>query len=123
MLSQRAFVSKVFSKVKLQKLHYYQVREEFKLSAQMAIRVLGKVCESYLVDKESVPYFRETGALVYDQQYLLLKIHRLFRFYTLKGRILAQLAVSNYHQALLEGNYVYRQAILFYKTILSIFYL
>jgi putative transposase len=109
-LSQRAFAFKVFSKIKLQRLFYYEVREEFKLSAQMAIRALGKVCESYRIDKESMHTFRETGALVYDQRILSFKDPQAISLLTLKGRILAQLTISDYHRALLKGNRIHGQA-------------
>jgi predicted transposase len=51
-ISKIAFRSRTFSKTKIQRLCYYDVREKFGLSAQMTIRAIGKVSESYRSDKK-----------------------------------------------------------------------
>lgn len=69
-ISKFAFENKIFGKVKLQQEIYYQVREQFKLSAQMAVRAIGKVAESY-ANKETrakLHEFKPRGAMVYDQR-------------------------------------------------------
>ena len=45
-ISQIAFENKIFGKIVLQRLCYYQIRDDFKLSAQMVVRAIGKVAES-----------------------------------------------------------------------------
>jgi predicted transposase len=46
-ISRVAFENKTFSKVKIQKLCYYDIREKFGLSAQMVVRAIGKVAEHH----------------------------------------------------------------------------
>jgi predicted transposase len=65
--SEIAFNEKCFTQVKLHKLTYYTIREQFQLSSQLAVRSIGKVCESYKLDKKTKRTFRPLGAIVYDQ--------------------------------------------------------
>ena len=67
-ISKVAFDNKTFSKIKLQQLCYYDIRKQFNLSAQMVVRAIGKVAESYS-DKnkrDSQHFFKPHGAIVYD---------------------------------------------------------
>jgi putative transposase len=68
-----AFEHKTANKVRLQKLVYYALREEFGLSAEMAIRSISKACEAYKRDKTIKPEFRPLGAVAYDQRILSWK--------------------------------------------------
>jgi putative transposase len=63
-ISEFAFRNRVFGKVTLQKNIYYTVRQNFGLYAQMAIRAIGKVAESYKVDKKVQHEFEKHGAIV-----------------------------------------------------------
>src|SRR3989304_8835804 len=72
-LAERAFELKMANKVELQKRFYRQLREQFNLSAQFAVRVISKVVESYKRDKRIKPVFRELGAIQYDQRNLSWK--------------------------------------------------
>ena len=70
LISKFTFENKIFSKAILQRLCYYQIRNEFKLSSQMVIRVIAKVVESYS-DKnkrENQHKFKPYGAIVYDDR-------------------------------------------------------
>lgn len=109
-ISKIAFDSNTFSKIKLQKLCYYDIREEFKLSSQMTVRAIGKVCESYKTDKKTLHTFRETGAMVYDERILSFKGLELASILTLDGRIEVPIVLSRYHQGLMCGNRVRGQA-------------
>jgi predicted transposase len=46
-LSEKAFELNIANKYELQKLFYREIREQFSLSAQFAIRVISKVVEAY----------------------------------------------------------------------------
>ena len=50
-LTEQAFRLKLANKVELQKRFYRQLREQFNLSAQFAIRVISKVVEAYKRDR------------------------------------------------------------------------
>lgn len=120
-ISQIAFESKMFSKIKIQKVCYYDVRERFGLSAQMVVRAIGKVAESYKIDKKTLHTFRETGAVVYDERILSFKGLEFASILTLEGRIDVAMVISSYHNGVLQGNRIRGQADLILQD--GIFYL
>jgi predicted transposase len=65
-ISREAYSSKTFNKIKLQHLLYYRVRERSKLPAQLAIRAISKVVESYRTERRRRHLFDPHGAIVYD---------------------------------------------------------
>src|SRR5262249_45371732 len=67
-VAEVAFAHHHANKIELQKLVYYDIRQQFGLSAQMAIRAIAKVAEAYKRDKTSKPSFRPYGAMVYDER-------------------------------------------------------
>jgi len=85
-ISDFAYNNRVFSKYQLQKHHYYEIREKFLLSSQLAVRAFGKVAESYKVDKKTFHQFKPHGAVVYDQRILSIK-DNIVSILTLDGRI------------------------------------
>lgn len=85
-ISDFAYKNRVFSKFKLQKHLYYEIRDKFCLSSQLAVRALAKVAESYKVDKKVLHRFRPRGAVVYDQRVLSIR-NAVASILTLDGRI------------------------------------
>src|SRR5579859_5630442 len=67
-VAEVAFAHHLANKIELQKLVYYDIRQQFGLSSQMAIRAISKVAEAYKRDKRSKPSFRPHGAMVYDER-------------------------------------------------------
>jgi putative transposase len=61
-----AFEHRMANKMALQPLAYYDLRQQFGLSSQMAIRAIAKVSEAYKRDKKVKPTFRAHGAMTYD---------------------------------------------------------
>ena len=120
-ISKLAFNTTTFSKIKLQKDCYYDVREQFGLSAQMTVRAIGKVAESYAVDKKTLHTFKDTGAMVYDDRILSFRNLEAASLLTLEGRIEVPMIISNYHHGLLAGRRVRGQADLILQD--GIFYL
>jgi IS605 OrfB family transposase len=82
-----AFDHQTANKIRLQALVYRQIREEFGLSAQMAIRAIAKACEAYKRDKNIQPVFRPLGAVAYDQRILSWKGRDRVSILTLSGRV------------------------------------
>jgi predicted transposase len=72
-VAEKAFELKIANKFELQKLFYKQIRQEFGLSAQFAIRVISKVVGAYKRDKSKQSRFRMNGAIQYDQRNLSWK--------------------------------------------------
>jgi hypothetical protein len=62
--------SQTFWQLALDKGVYYQVRERFGLSAQMAARAIAKLVDANVLDKRTKPMFRKEGAFPYDERIL-----------------------------------------------------
>src|SRR5215467_10291874 len=60
-LAGEAFRLKTANKVELQHLYYNRLRDDFGISAQMAIRCVAQVCEAYKRDKSIRPRFKKYG--------------------------------------------------------------
>jgi len=69
-ISEQAWRHKSFRQLALDKLVYYQVRERFGLSAQMAVRGIAKVVDAYALDKRTKRMSRKDGAFPYDARIL-----------------------------------------------------
>ena len=65
-ISEYAWSEQVFSKFKLQKALYHQIKAAFSLSAQVVIRCMAKVADAYKLDKKTERRFRKHGAIAYD---------------------------------------------------------
>ncbi|MDW7733230.1 MAG: transposase, partial [Methanolobus sp.] len=85
-ISDFAYSNRVFSKFKLQKHLYYEIREKISLSSQLTVRALAKVAESYKVDKKAMHQFQLHGAVIYDQRILSIS-NDVVSILTLGGRI------------------------------------
>src|SRR5215831_4021828 len=60
----------VFTQISLHKRCYRELRDRFGLSAQMAVRAIGKAVEAFKRDKRVCPVFRPEGAMTYDERLL-----------------------------------------------------
>jgi len=52
---------------------YYDLREQYGLSAQMAVRAIGKAVEVLRRDKTKLPVFKPHGAITYDERIMSWK--------------------------------------------------
>ena len=118
-ISEVAWMNKTFGKIRLQKILYREVREMFGLSAQMVVRAVGKVSESYKVDRSVQHTFKPHGAVVYDQRNLTIKGADRVSILTLEGRTLVPIAYGG--DRTLDQTRVKGQADLVYIN--GIFYL
>lgn len=107
-LAERAFELRSADKIRLQHLHYRDLREQFELSSQMAVLVVSRVCDAYKRDRRKQPHFKPHGAIAYDQRILSFKAMDRVSLLTLSGRVLLPYVAGVYHRARLEG--VRRQA-------------
>ena len=112
-ISQIAFEKKIFGQVGLHKLVYYEVRERFKLSAQMTVRAIGKVSESYRAEKKTLHTFKKYSALVYDQRILSFRGLDTVSILSLDGRFKIPIVFGTY--AKLEQRRIRGQADLLYQ--------
>jgi IS605 OrfB family transposase len=86
-VAEVAFERRTANKIALQKVVYADLRADFGLSSQMAVRAIAKACEAYKRDKRIRPTFRPDGAVQYDQRILRWKGRDAVSILTLTGRI------------------------------------
>jgi putative transposase len=67
------FDAGVFSQPSIHKLAYAEIRSRFGLSAQMAVRAIGKAVECFARDKKKCPVFKPHGAITYDERIMGFK--------------------------------------------------
>ncbi len=97
-----AFRERCSNKIALQRLVYYDTREQFGLSSQMVIRAISKVSEAYKRDKTKQPRFRPHGAMVYDER--ICSFPRIDRvsLLTLDGRVEVPFRFGAYAEGMLQ---------------------
>jgi IS605 OrfB family transposase len=78
-ISEIAWAEKTFRQFSLHKLVYYDVKEQFGLTAQMTVRVISKVSDAYKLDKETKRMFKLNGSIAYDS--------RILRYYDERGLV------------------------------------
>jgi IS605 OrfB family transposase len=64
---------------------YHPIRDSFNLSAQLVIRAISKVADSYKLDKKRERTFRKYGAITYDSRILTWKEDEV-SIWTIEGR-------------------------------------
>jgi putative transposase len=88
-LSRIAWETKTFRAFDLHKLAYHPLRAEFGLPAQLTIRAIARVCDSYKTDRSVQHVFGPRSAVVYDARCFklhgvstaeLTTVHGRFRF-------------------------------------------
>jgi len=91
-----AFEDQVFNQKSIHARCYYELRERFHLSAQMAVRAIGKVAEVFKRDRSVCPVFKETGAMVYDERLMGWKGPAHVSLLTLEGREVVAMIYGEY---------------------------
>lgn len=69
-ISDIAFTKKLYNQYKLHHETYHRIKNSFNLSAQMVVRCISKVTDSYKLDKKVKRDFRPLGAITYDSRIL-----------------------------------------------------
>jgi IS605 OrfB family transposase len=90
------FEAGVFSQPSIHKLAYREIRERFGLSAQMAVRAIGKAVECFHRDKTRCPAFKPRSAICYDNRILGFKGLDKVSLWTLPGRMILPLVYGEY---------------------------
>lgn len=90
------FDARVFSAPSIQKLAYKAIRARLHLSAQLAVRAIGKAAECFSRDRTVCPVFRPDGAVTYDQRNLSFKGLDRVSLATLTGRELVAIVYGEY---------------------------
>ncbi|HEU0021329.1 MAG TPA: transposase [Dehalococcoidia bacterium] len=101
-IAETAFSEKCANKVALQKLVYYDIREQFGLSAQLTIRAISKVVEAYKRNRSIQPRFRTDGAVPYDERIMSWRRLEAVSLLTLSGRQVIPVRFGEYQAARLD---------------------
>jgi putative transposase len=96
--AKAGFAAGVFSQPSIHRLAYREIRERFGLTAQMAVRALGKAVEVFKRDKTKCPVFKPRGAITYDQRILSFKGIDRVSLWTLAGRMILPLIYGEYQR-------------------------
>jgi IS605 OrfB family transposase len=95
-LAGKAFDIRCTNKIELQKLHYAELRANFNLSSQMAVRCIAQTCEAYKRDKTKRVSFRPFASMPFDQRMMSFKGVDRVSLLTLKGRIIVPFVMGKY---------------------------
>ena len=101
-ISDKAFETQTFGQSYLHHMVYYYSREHYCLSAQMAVRAIAKVSESYRVNRQTQHGFRPHSAMVYDQRILSWKGLDKVSILTLEGRQIIPIRIGAYQEARID---------------------
>src|SRR5215470_5198497 len=104
-LAGEAFRLKTDNKVELQQLYYCQLRDDFGLSAQMAIRCIAQVCEAYGRDKSIRPRFKKYASVPYDQRSMSFKGIGRVSLLTLEGRTIVPIVMGKHQTERFNGKH------------------
>jgi putative transposase len=96
--ARQGFDAGVFSQPSVHKRSYAEIRRRFGLSAQLAVRAIGKAVECFARDKTTCPVFRPDGAVTYDQRNLSFKGLDRVSLATLAGREVIGLVYGEYQR-------------------------
>jgi putative transposase len=96
-IAKTAFELHCANKIELQKTVYYRIREQYNLSAQMAVRAISKTVEAYKRDKSIQPEFDLDGAMPYDQRIMSWKGLDRVSLLTLEGRLIMPVRICDYY--------------------------
>jgi putative transposase len=69
-ISETAWGTQVYNKIKLHHLVYHPLRASTTLSSQTLVRCIGKVAAAYKVQKKTQAVFKPFGAITYDSRIL-----------------------------------------------------
>ena len=72
-LSRKAWDTQTFRHFDLHKIAYHQVRADFGLPSQLAVRALAKIADSYKTDRSIQHTFGPRGAVVFDARCFKMK--------------------------------------------------
>lgn len=94
--AHRGFATGVFSQPSVHRLAYFEIRRRFQLSAQLAVRAIGKAVECFARDKTRCPIFRPEGSVTYDQRNMSFKGLDKVSLATIKGRETIDMVYGEY---------------------------
>jgi len=101
-VSEVAWEAQEFNRVRLHALTYYDLRAEYGLLAQHAIRAIGVVVDAYKADRATKRTFKPEGAVVLDTPRLYRLSGNHVDITTLDGRLTVKLNIGGIQRAQLK---------------------
>lgn len=102
-ISDVAWDSQTFGQFQIHKLVYQDVRSNFGLSAQLAVRCIAKVNDAYKLDRKTKRTFKPHGAVPYDDRILYWQTNnQVISIWTLDGRQRMSYQVGDKQRQMLE---------------------
>jgi putative transposase len=121
-VSRAAQQEKSFRQFDLHHLCYRNVRLRFNLSAQVAVRVISKVADSYKLDRKTERKFKSTGSIAYDDRIMSWRMpESRVSIWTTSGRIRVPFVCGKRQRDLLlsrkgETDLIYRNGKFYLST-------
>jgi IS605 OrfB family transposase len=112
--AKAGFNGKVFSQPSIHKLCYVSIRKKYGLTAQLAVRAIGKAVECFKRDKRKCPVFKPRSAVVYDERIMSFKGLMHVSLASLDGRLAIPMVIANYQSSKLQAAIKAGQADLIY---------
>jgi putative transposase len=97
-ISKEAFANKVFKQFNLHKIVYHAVKDTFNLSAQMVVRAISKVADSYKIQTVRQTTFKPTGSVAYDDRIISFKKTDIVSIWTTQGRLNIPFVMGEYQR-------------------------
>lgn len=101
-ISSQAFENKIFKQFNLHKLVYHSAKNGFNLSAQMLVRAISKVADSYKIQTKNQTSFRPTGSIAYDDRIISFKKDDLVSIWTVEGRLSIPFVMGEHQRKLFQ---------------------
>jgi len=102
-LARVGFENGVLRQYDLHKLAYTDLREQFGLTAQAAVRTIAKVADAFKVNRKVAPVFRKDAAQPYDDRIIrFVKDGGSVSLWTIEGRMIVPVVMGD-HQRRLMG--------------------
>lgn len=101
-ISEQAFENKIFKQFNLHKLCYSTVREQFNLSAQMVVRQIAKVSDSYKIQTEKQTSFKPTSSIAYDDRIISFTRPDIVSIWTVEGRLNIPFVMGTHQRKLFQ---------------------
>jgi IS605 OrfB family transposase len=97
--AEAGFSAGVFSQPSIHSRCYFEIRSRFGLSAQMAVRSIGKAVETFKRGKKVCPIFKPHGAVTYDERILSFKgLDKVSLWALPGGRMIVPLIYGEYQK-------------------------
>lgn len=101
-LSGQAWEAKIFRQYDLHKLCYHDLRAQFEITAQVAVRCIAKVADAYKIDQKTQRTFRKHSAQPYDDRILRFCADDVVSIWLLSGREKITYACGDHQRKLLQ---------------------